>query len=114
MAVSRSQPCGAPKSAATEAEPSGSRAFFTLVFAGDLRSIKRNPLQTATPFGRPIVAGLGNAFAEFDEVVAKRDALVDALREIAFLRPGGPTSNKLAMQMERIAIDALDKAGGRS
>ena len=33
-------------------------------------------------------------------------ALVEALRNIAFLRPGGPTRNKLAMQMERIAIDA--------
>ena len=35
-------------------------------------------------------------------------ALVEALRNIAFLRSGGPTRNKLAMQMERIAIDALD------
>ena len=34
--------------------------------------------------------------------------LQNALRDIAFLRPGGPTRNKLAMQMERIAIDALD------
>lgn len=35
-------------------------------------------------------------------------ALVEALKIIAFLRSGGPTRNKLAMQMERIAIDALD------
>lgn len=35
-------------------------------------------------------------------------AMVEALKIIAFLRSGGPTRNKLAMQMERIAIDALD------
>lgn len=35
----------------------------------------------------------------------------EALRKIAFLRPAGPTRNKLAMQMERIAIDALGGPG---
>lgn len=31
----------------------------------------------------------------------------EALRQIASLRPLGPTRNKLAMRMERIAIDAI-------
>lgn len=34
---------------------------------------------------------------------------LEALRKIAFLRPGGPTRNKMVEQMERIAIDALDE-----
>lgn len=36
-----------------------------------------------------------------------------ALRKIAFHRPGGPTRNKLAMQLERLALDALDELAVR-
>lgn len=41
---------------------------------------------------------------------ARAAEALSALREIAFLRPGGPTGNRLAEQMERIAINALDRA----
>jgi hypothetical protein len=34
-----------------------------------------------------------------------------ALRDILFLRPGGPTRNTLAMQMENIAREALEPKG---
>jgi hypothetical protein len=39
--------------------------FFTLVFQGDIRKMP-NPLTTKTPFGTPIIAGIGNAFEELD------------------------------------------------
>jgi hypothetical protein len=41
--------------------------YFTLLFRGDIRAFKRNPLMTETPFGIPIAAGIGDAFAELDE-----------------------------------------------
>ncbi|MGE5500610.1 MAG: hypothetical protein ACM3W4_01645 [Ignavibacteriales bacterium] len=55
------------------------QAFFTLVFEGDLRAIKKNPHNTDTPFGRAVVAGVGNAFDEFDALVEVRDELLEAL-----------------------------------
>lgn len=36
--------------------------YFTLVFEGDIRKFKDNPLKTETPFGVPVAAGIGNAF----------------------------------------------------
>lgn len=46
-----------------------------------------------------------------DEAMAALRERNEALGRIAFLRPVGPTRNKLAAQMERIAIDALGGAG---
>lgn len=42
------------------------------------------------------------------DVEAVRRVAITALREIAFLRPPGPTRSKLVEQIERIAIDALN------
>ncbi len=42
--------------------------YFTLVFKGDIRKFKENPLKTETPFGVAIIAGIGNAFEELDEL----------------------------------------------
>ena len=41
---------------------------FTLVFAGDIRKFKMNPLTTETPWGVPYAVSLGDALAENDEL----------------------------------------------
>lgn len=50
------------------------RKYFTLVFEGDIREFKLNPLTTETPFGIAIVAGVGNAFEELDELREQLEA----------------------------------------
>lgn len=40
------------------------------------------------------------------------EAMVKALREIAFMRPLGPCRSKLVERMERVAINALDAYAG--
>lgn len=44
-------------------------------------------------------------------MVAKQqsDIAIAALKKIAWLRPAGPTKNKTVEQMERIAINAIDR-----
>jgi hypothetical protein len=42
-----------------------------------------------------------------DQIIAE---MAGALKRIAYLRPGGPTRNRLVEQMERIAIDAFQLA----
>lgn len=49
--------------------------YFTLVFKGDIRTFEKNPLRTETPFGTPIIAGIGNAWDEVDQLQAKLDNL---------------------------------------
>lgn len=44
------------------------REYFTLVFRGDLRKFKGNPLKTETPFGVPIAASLGDALVELNKL----------------------------------------------
>lgn len=44
------------------------RKYFTLVFEGDIGKFKLNPLNTETPFGRPVAAGRGDAFEECDKL----------------------------------------------
>ena len=39
---------------------------FTLVFEGDIRSFKMNPLTTATPWGIPYAVSIGDALEEND------------------------------------------------
>ncbi len=41
---------------------------FTLVFAGDIRNFKMNPLTTETPWGIPYAVGMGDAFEKIDEL----------------------------------------------
>jgi hypothetical protein len=42
--------------------------FFTVVFKGNLRDFKGNPLTTETVFGVPIACGYGDAFEETDRL----------------------------------------------
>ena len=42
--------------------------FFTVVFKGNLRTFKGNPLTTETVFGVPIACGYGDAFDEVDKL----------------------------------------------
>ena len=42
--------------------------YFTIVFEGDIRKFDLNPFKTKTPFGIPVVVGLGDAFARIDEL----------------------------------------------
>jgi hypothetical protein len=46
---------------------------FTLVFDGDLRDFKGNPLRTDTPFGKPYVCALGDLAEENEKLIAKLD-----------------------------------------
>jgi hypothetical protein len=41
--------------------------FFTLVFEGDIREFKDNPLLTQTPFGVPVAVSRGNALDEIED-----------------------------------------------
>jgi hypothetical protein len=43
-------------------------AAFTLVFAGDIRKFKMNPLATDTPWGVPYAVSMGDALEELDEL----------------------------------------------
>lgn len=52
---------------------------FTIVFDGDMRHIKGNPLKMGTAFGRPIVSSLGNLSEECDRL---REALEAVESEI--------------------------------
>lgn len=73
---------GARPQPGTSVSHTPSSTHFTLVFNGDIRKFDRNPLQTNTPFGRPIAAGMGDAFAEFDEFCETRDDLLETLRRV--------------------------------
>jgi hypothetical protein len=50
---------------------------FTLVFEGDIRQFKMNPLNTETPWGVPYACGLGDAFAQRDRLQEQLDQLKD-------------------------------------
>ena len=43
-------------------------AAFTLVFEGDIRRFKMNPLTTETPWGIPYAVSLGDITEEADEL----------------------------------------------
>ncbi|MBR1230183.1 hypothetical protein JQ600_35400 [Bradyrhizobium sp. AUGA SZCCT0176] len=49
---------------------------FTLVFEGNLRDFKGNPFKTDTPFGIPIIVGLGDAFEECEKLREELSAAV--------------------------------------
>jgi hypothetical protein len=64
--------------------------FFTLVFAGNLRSFKQNPHLTDTPFGRPIASGIGNAFDEIEGLIEMLDAAPSSAEQTPAKSPGCP------------------------
>jgi hypothetical protein len=41
---------------------------FTMVFAGDIRKFKMNPLKTETPWGIPYAVAMGDALEELDAI----------------------------------------------
>jgi len=41
---------------------------FTMVFEGDIRQFKMNPLTTETPWGIPYAVALGDALEELDAI----------------------------------------------
>jgi hypothetical protein len=49
---------------------------FTMVFEGNLRDFKGNPFKTETPFGIPVVVGLGDAFEECEKLREELSAAV--------------------------------------
>ena len=49
---------------------------------------------------------------EIEQLREDKAELLEALRSIAYHRKGGPTNNKLAVQLERLAIAAIAKATG--
>ena len=49
---------------------------------------------------------------EIERLREDKAELLEALRSIAYHRKGGPTNNRLAVQLERLAIDAIAKATG--
>jgi hypothetical protein len=44
---------------------------FTLVFEGDIRKFKMNPLTTETPWGVPYAVMLGDALEQLDEALGE-------------------------------------------
>lgn len=42
--------------------------YFTLVFEGDIGKLKVSPMNTKTPFGKPVAAGRGDAFDEIERL----------------------------------------------
>ena len=54
--------------------------FFTLVFKGNLKKFKGNPLKTETPFGIPFVCALGDLSERIDYLEAKLETLQDNAR----------------------------------
>lgn len=46
-------------------------AAFTLVFEGDIRQFKMNPLTTETPWGIPYAVSMGDILEEADELREK-------------------------------------------
>lgn len=45
---------------------------FTLVFEGDIRRFKQNPLTTETPWGVPYAVSMGDALEQLDELKTER------------------------------------------
>lgn len=55
------------------------KTHFTLVFEGDLSSFEKSPLKTETPFGIPVAAGFGDAFAKINELEESLDCAGERL-----------------------------------
>lgn len=55
---------------------------FTVVFEGDIRKLKGNPLRYETEFGKPIAAGIGNAFDKIENIIEIEEAAMKLLEAI--------------------------------
>jgi len=50
--------------------------YFTVVFAGDIRKLSKNPFKIASEFGEPVSVAHGHALDELDEY---RDEAIERL-----------------------------------
>jgi hypothetical protein len=60
------------------------REYFTLVFKGDIRKLKGNPMEIATIYGVPVASGMGNAFDTLEnilEIEAACQKLIDSISQ---------------------------------
>ena len=75
---------------------------------GELRDLleRKNQIAEAT------IAKIKRCADEIERLREDKAELLEALRSIAYHRKGGLTNNKLAVQLERLAIDAIAKATG--
>lgn len=67
----RGEPARGPSGASLEPTASGQRKmseqYFTVVFAGDLRKLGKNPFKITSDFGEAISVAFGDALEELDE-----------------------------------------------
>lgn len=54
--------------------PSDKTKSFTLVFEGNIRTFKSNPLTTETPWGIPYAVAVGDALEDLDEALGTTPA----------------------------------------
>jgi len=85
---------------------------MTAVFNCNLRKFQGNPHLQDTPFGQPQIVGIGNAFAEHDELEASLQrlaadgkALLEALKDFGF----SPEINDAFIAFARTLSDIEDK-----
>jgi hypothetical protein len=50
------------------------REYFTLVFKGDIRNLRGNPMKIETIYGLPVASGMGNAFDALENIHEIEDA----------------------------------------
>ena len=59
--------------------------YFTLVFKGDIRKIKGNPMKIETCYGVPVASGMGNAFDMIENMIEIEEAahkLIEAINRM--------------------------------
>ena len=99
---------GSPLRGAKEDVPERSR--FTFVFAGDISKFAKNPFKTETPFGIPITAGYGDAFAEVDDLRNQLNAILSPAQRTS--SPTPPDSSLVPDEMVSRALQGFDTGVG--
>lgn len=92
--------------------------FFTLVFKGNLREFKGNPLRTETPFGTPFVCAIGDLSEKVDELEDALHRIVqwaDAYPTDIFHEPSAEESQKAhkLLTANGMTLDAFSASMGR-
>jgi hypothetical protein len=57
-------------------------AEFTVVFEGDITKLPGNPLRYETVYGKPVAAGIGNAFDKLERIVEIEEAALNLIAAI--------------------------------
>lgn len=84
----------------------------TVVFDGDLRKMNVNPFKVVSPFGDVITCGVGDAFAENDELKARIAELEAALQKFVDYDSADDDDGVLMMLNYNDAITAARAALG--